>query len=734
LINVPAFEITDAAGLGFADSAPYTNSFNDTLGSGIYLNRLMSNNVGDEWTCSLTLTLRADPVPGQAVTDGTNTYDVAALSADESFKIGLTADPSSGLEFAETSDMFVVIRNQVVGRLDFQLNSTQNLQRRFAVLEPAQAGWDPNWAQAGSTPAPDFETDPITINFTMRKATSPANTYTLSGEVICNGITNSEVETVISFNGSPELYNSSLVYMGMGIDEEASQRRAVTATNGLTVGDNFDFLPITFAIDSLSVTKADEQPPILSQPVDILTDVTDGTAFLSWQPPAEAQGYTVRRYATYDGGAPVVTLVSGLGDTTYSDSGLTNGWMYFYTVSAEYGVYGEAESAVIPIRPLGKQNVLSWCFSGDAITVRKNQSYTTVDTYPSNIVSWGVGNGNEVYGTMYDSGEADLAIAPYLHWRWQVIDGEWAQTRFEENSVVGTLLDYHKLRTKSGVANGYWSGLVWMEADQFNAPYTTIGFNINSAVFSMELETYNNIPGADGGGQFAWASIRPAVRDSGGQWYVSQTDMSGDNTPYTLLDLSTEMWAPFSPPITSTSVPATVSNAVYNVPGSSLGTVDAVGYFCDHMRNTEVAGFRVSAGETATAYQLYTDSYLIFNLDAEGVNDYDADGVENLLEWAFLGDPTNAAVLGREPSLLGVDSSGNNMVYIYPRLENEPRPVYSVVQRENLYFPTWDPSGAVESGAGLWNTNNPGLGLEAVTNLVPIDVDSKAFTMEIAEE
>jgi hypothetical protein len=326
---------------------------------------------------------------------------------------------------------------------------------------------------------------------------------------------------------------------------------------------------------------------------------------------------------------------------------------------------------------------------------------------------------------MYTAAEVDTSVAPILYFYGQILDGERAQSRIENADPY----DYAKLRTKNGVDNGYFSGLVYMDAAEF---VSGLAFNVNSATHAIELETYNNMTGNNLAGSIPGASLRAAVR-SGGQWYVSETEMTDDDTVHVILDMAAENWAPFSPAITITDVPVTVTNAVFNVPGTSLTAVDAVGYFADLMRNTEVAGFKVTAGETATKLQLYMDSFFIFNEAAAATNDYDSDGVANILEWAFLGDPADPNNDGRPIQQLGVDATGTKFVYVYPRLDGEPRPVYSVVDRNDLFL-SWGPSDAVEDGAGLWNPNNPGLGLEAVTNLVPIDSSAKFVTVDVTEE
>jgi len=142
----------------------------------------------------------------------------------------------------------------------------------------------------------------------------------------------------------------------------------------------------------------------------------------------------------------------------------------------------------------------------------------------------------------------------------------------------------------------------------------------------------------------------------------------------------------------------------------------------------------MSKGESATPLQLWTDGFNIYNDDAAGTTDYDLDGVNNVHEWGTLGDPTDPGNSGKPTRSLGLDGTGTNLVYIYPRLESATRPTYTVLEKDNLIYDfTWEPADATETGAGLWNTNNPTLGLEAVTNLVPIDLNVKFIGLEITE-
>ena len=102
-----------------------------------------------------------------------------------------------------------------------------------------------------------------------------------------------------------------------------------------------------------------------------------------------------------------------------------------------------------------------------------------------------------------------------------------------------------------------------------------------------------------------------------------------------------------------------------------------------------------------------------------------------MVEWGLAGDPTDPNDTGKKPKAAGVDATGTNFVYVYPRLTAAARPIYTVVEKRNLqYSPTWDPADATEVGAGAAGY---GAGVQGVTNLVPIDADVKFFNVDIQE-
>ncbi|VGO19236.1 fibronectin type III domain-containing protein [Pontiella sulfatireligans] len=713
----PVFAITDAAGSGFADSEAYTNNFDNTLANDVYYNTIMSNNVGDEWTGSITFQLKAPATPGQEVIStfdvydesGTNvvgsftgTNDVAGLSGGELFKFGLTADPDSGLDNADKNDIFFYVRTQASGRIDLTFNQSNNTR----ILEAARdvAGWDPNWENDGNdaTNGPDAVTDPITINWTIRKS-SITNTYTAVAEMIIGSYTNATT-VQDAYNGSTDAYGADFMYFGMGIGEDADQGKSDQGT-GTAIPTSVK----SVAIDSFSLIKADDVQPTPVAPI-VFGEGGNFSAILTWQAALEASSYNVYKALDIDGPYGLLTNIAEL-DYTDSD-GLSNGTTYFYKVASVYPtVPAEALSDIVPVRPLAVI-VKGWGPTGLAVTADVNGDEATDISIPVSSDAILFREASWYHGLLtYDTNAVPpLASISQIFKQSTDLDVDYQNWRIDQTAP----LDYIRLRTKKADAGSTLSVLCWFEEIQ--------DFSGVVASYSAEVEDSTGW----GGG-----ALHAAIRN-GSIWYISQTSIS-DKVPLVISDISEELWT------TLTLATATTTNMM-TVVGNSFGTapafndIQAVGYFSELGIYVHVESFGVSAGEQPTSLQLWTDGFNIYNADAEANADPDNDGVVNVHEWGTMGDPSDPADNGKQDLMLGVDETGTNLVYVYPRLDSEPRPVYTVLDTDNLvYIPFSEATDAVEDGAGPWNPNNPGLGLDAVTNLIPIDLDVKFIGLQITE-
>ena len=82
--------------------------------------------------------------------------------------------------------------------------------------------------------------------------------------------------------------------------------------------------------NSSEVIAQPNGPP--TAPTSLTATAGNGQVSLSWAASAGAVSYNVKR-ATLSGG-PYTTVVSGLGTTSYTDTGIANGTTYYYVASA----------------------------------------------------------------------------------------------------------------------------------------------------------------------------------------------------------------------------------------------------------------------------------------------------------------------------------------------------------------------------------------------------------------
>ena len=107
-------------------------------------------------------------------------------------------------------------------------------------------------------------------------------------------------------------------------------------------------------------------------------------------------------------------------------------------------------------------------------------------------------------------------------------------------------------------------------------------------------------------------------------------------------------------------------------------------------------------------------------------DDDDGDGVDNLLEFAFGGNPTNPSENGYLPRF---GTSENGLRYVYPRRKDSGL-AYELETTTNLISGTWTHAGVVE----LPMVGTFGDHFDAVTNEVPISGDAAYIRLTIESE
>ncbi|MDZ8120238.1 formylglycine-generating enzyme family protein [Pontiella agarivorans] len=147
-------------------------------------------------------------------------------------------------------------------------------------------------------------------------------------------------------------------------------------------------------------------------------------------------------------------------------------------------------------------------------------------------------------------------------------------------------------------------------------------------------------------------------------------------------------------------------------------------------------GFRIVAIPILTDYQVWADSQGIYMNDAICTNDYDGDGLDNVTEWGFGGDPRNPSdATGRLPRYM-VGADGNFLI-IHPRPKNGPYPKYNIFSDTDLVntpgFELEKLGNYAVTLGGQWDSGNWASNIESVTNVFPSTMSTKFFKLKVSE-
>ncbi|WP_199621103.1 pectinesterase family protein [Paenibacillus alkalitolerans] len=206
---------------------------------------------------------------------------------------------------------------------------------------------------------------------------------------------------------------------------------------GLTNGTEYFYV-----VSATSVAgEGDDSAPVgvkpygtLSTPV-ITAEGGDGKIALRWEQAAGAHEYEVKRATDPEG--PFVSIAQGVSDTEYTDTGVENGYPYYYRIVASNGVTYSLDSNIAAARPRAEDGTpqppqlvkaspgdteieLSWIAStgADKFKVKRSENvegpYSVVsDVYGTSYTDSGLTNGNTYYyvvTAVNDAGESGSSI------------------------------------------------------------------------------------------------------------------------------------------------------------------------------------------------------------------------------------------------------------------------------------------------------------------------------------
>ncbi|VGO18031.1 fibronectin type III domain-containing protein [Pontiella sulfatireligans] len=726
-----AFTVTDAANEGYADTTAAT--FDTDLGNGVYYNTIMSNNVADEWSGTFSFALSTGPTAGQSVTrtndvydaTGTNvigetidTYDITGMTFNEILHFGVTAPENKDNRLNNNGSTSVGLNLRTTasdGNLAIRLNNGDTI----ASLTAVQMGWDPDWTDSTNTNGPDFETDEITLEWRMRK--SSGGVYMATAEMTCissiTGTTNTSSEGWGTTTAATDAYASDLAIFGMTHQGDADKGKDLD-------GNAQVISPILVSVNYASLLKSDNVPPEMFVP-ELTAASLDGTSIeASWNAVSEAVSYALW-YSDVDGG-PYTLLGSNLVDRVLTNSPLTNLRTYFHVLQAYYGEFGFGPmSAQAIARPLAQVST-GWGESADMLT-ELNQNLDVANTTVGTIYNR-VGNGPGG-ALVYDGwSDYDVLVAPPVYGVFQVdISGDTSLNfAFSVMNKDDQPFDYIIVRRKLPGSQG--TAFLYTEL--------SASADATSQTYGLEAEFATH----------KWSGtvtegLHLAVRN-GTQWYVSETSVSPGNAVAlaggavcTIPDLVAENWVAYTPATSTSASLANVVGATFDVAGTVLNNITAIGVLGEGELSLGIQRWSLSTGQQPTALQSWADTQGIYNEDAAADADPDMDGVNNLYEWGLAGDPTDPSSTGRDIKYGGMDATGTNMVFIYPRKKDAPKPDYTVLETPYLlYGAAWTDNSSTyvedlgpNTGSGVFSQ------YQWVTNAIPTDLDVKFIGLNIQE-
>ncbi|VGO16294.1 hypothetical protein PDESU_04885 [Pontiella desulfatans] len=739
-----AFEV-DAAGDGYADTAPNGATWNTTNGNTVYWSSAMSNGVNATWSGTVDFQLSAVAFPGAYKTNAWYEYDIVegitnSIATNEvvrnigtaqnqnfiALDLALTLSDADPLDVNDTNQVNLCVQSRSAFGLRTAFNSAGNNRALNTAMEPEKLGWDPAWSNPTNLLAdgPDFESDRIRLTYTIQK-TAGQDFYvafaTLSnlvtGAVSSNDGTNpSKVADWWEYE-KPGAYAAPLLRFAMG--------KSKLADGTQNPGDVAVSSELDVKIDSVSLTHSNGAAPLLFPPSwsEATPVASSSTANeLTWQSGMSAtEGYVVLR-SLYDGG-PYATNAVVSNATSYVDTDVNDVWTYYYVLRSYQGAFHSANSSqesgtIIPVSSILKLGGTGSTYANLETQNKPKLDNTDSGTTLSNItVRSGIFIENGNPATLQSMGTLDNTLRGYI----QTHETDYNRSRVF-NRIDPQLVKYE---LSGGTATNS-AILTYVLASEMDDPDVVAAGEVDLTAAAYEYAlSMNNFSLMDNAttGKYARALVR---QDS--TWYVSEAYME-DASVLSIADIGNAATNWLTLDITPVDTFWTaLGQPVVN---PTLDHVDAIGWYIENGKVVQVLTLSVSAQNASaiSEYKWWGAEHLL--LDDDMASDPDGDGALNLLEFGLNGDPNNPADTGVDPELDVVNVGGTNyMQYVHlQRIGDNLGVDYSIKDTYNLvYIPITNETEIAAQYMGDYDES-----YETVTNLIPAEGSVKFLRLELEE-
>ncbi len=707
-----AFAVIATNSANVADTVATTADFDTAEGNAVYLDRLIRNGQDDAVEGYIDLVVSATP---SAVPEREG---CAHFNHQFILDFGLAANTTDSLKFNKPTMALFSLKTTYEGHLEIYFEDQKMLRfwRYEANWNPKHKILDGQWASDAALPLKLY-TDPLRITWKLRR-TREAGQYQAWAMIsnLVNGVVATQDLVAYSLGHAEGMYDAGLGLFAMGHSYNAQ-------ASGIAPNTDYERDSLLHAtVSGVGLAHTTNNLPTVVPPV--FTDVTaeDRAILLGWSDVLDARSYTLSMET--EGGEQYVVAENYMG-TSYRDAPRWNTVTNFYTVRANFDpdlVPDFADSAVTSGVPRAMVRVVDLNGSRQDLYAGGSTFFLDQSRVVSNTVSYLDGTSiplvahGEVRGSATYMGPTLYGLIQRTHTN-GICSGS-DKFVFNQSAVGQKFMLYGGWNADAPRILAYVlvPDMAWEDA----APDR---INLNESALGIYIETVN---WTDGGGK-----MRAAILNNG-QWYVSTPGFTlSDGEATDTKDVrygsaANETWYQLNI-VADTSM--TVGAALAD--NSTLTDITAVGFFCDKAPYLNLRTFEVQTGGNQTSYEYWSGEAELGSGNSAPGDDPDKDGVDNLREYAFGGDPLDGASVGTLPAMSLVHTNGvDYMRYVYV-VQRDPVAGIAVQCEgtEDLVFGSYaPPAGAIVDTRTLdyyW---------DEVTMLVPLDKGQYFMHLDIQQQ